>query len=253
MNDAIVSSFRLATAFNNRNNEPNKVVISLCFSENGDHLLSSYTNNTLELFDCNEGIQLNRIATMKYGSGLIQYTHKPNTIIATSTRHDFAIRSLNIETKAYLSYFPGHSQEVISLCVNASAHDEFFVSSSMDGSVRLWDTRTSCPEGMLNFIGQHPVVALDPKGMMIAVGVDSTFVEMYDVRSLDNGPFVSFKINKENNCDWTGLKFSNNGKIISINTNNRMVRIIDSYDVHIIKSFRSKQIFFYNPISGVFQ
>lgn len=43
------------------------------------------------------------------------------------------------------------------------------------------------------------------------------------------GPFVTFKLTQEKECDWTGLKFSKDGKTILISTNGSIIRLIDAF------------------------
>ncbi len=42
------------------------------------------------------------------------------------------------------------------------------------------------------------------------------------------GPFATFKLQQDKDCDWTGLKFSPDGKLILISTNGQVVRLIDA-------------------------
>lgn len=52
-----------------------------------------------------------------------------------------------------------------------------------------------------------PVCAFDPEGLVFSVGVQSEQVKLYDLRSFDRGPFITFKLPQEKQCEWTGLKF----------------------------------------------
>lgn len=75
----------------------------------------------------------------------------------------------------------------------------------------------------------RPVSAFDPEGLIFAAGVNSESIKLYDLRSFDKGPFVTFLLNQEKECDWTGLKFSKDGKTILISTNGSIVRLIDAF------------------------
>ena len=50
--------------------------------------------------------------------------------------------------------------------------------------------------------------------LIFAAGVNSESIKLYDLRSFDKEPFVTFKLNQQMDCDWLGLKFSRNGKTI---------------------------------------
>lgn len=52
------------------------------------------------------------------------------------------------------------------------------------------------------------------------------------------GPFTTFKVENEAKEDWTGLKFSPDGKMIMITTNGSSVTLIDSFKgtlVHVLR------------------
>jgi len=75
----------------------------------------------------------------------------------------------------------------------------------------------------------RPIAAYDPEGLIFAAGVNSESIKLYDLRSFDKGPFVTFKLNQEKECDWTGLKFSRDGKTILISTNGSVIRLVDAF------------------------
>ena len=49
------------------------------------------------------------------------------------------------------------------------------------------------------------VCAFDPEGLVFSVGVQSEHVKLYDLRGFDKGPFVTFKLPQEKQCEWTGM------------------------------------------------
>ena len=54
------------------------------------------------------------------------------------------------------------------------------------------------------------------------------------------GPFSNFKISKDirdQAIEWTGLKFSPDGKTILVSTNGSMIKLIDAFDGHVIHTF----------------
>ena len=113
----------------------------------------------------------------------------------------------------------------------------------------------------------RPVAAFDPEGLIFAAGINSESVKLYDLRSFDKGPFSSFKFSGKDHLDlrlafrvkrhlkkgriryalvmshlillflrpadkdveWTGLKFSPDGKSILVSTNGSLIRLIDAF------------------------
>ena len=69
---------------------------------------------------------------------------------------------------------------------------------------------------------------------MCSVGLNSSSVKLYDLRSFDKGPFVTFPVEKSREelaagSEWTGLKFSPDGRSILIQSNSPHLRLLDSY------------------------
>lgn len=96
----------------------------------------------------------------------------------------------------------------------------------------------------------RPVAAFDPEGLIFAAGVNSESIKLYDLRSFDKGPFVTFLLNQEKECDWTGLKFSKDGKTILISTNGSMIRLIDAFHGTPLQTFTGESSFFFSSTSS---
>ncbi len=107
--------------------------------------------------------------------------------------------------------------------------DDTFISAALDNSVRLWDLRQPHCTGIMQVPGK-PVAAFDPEGLVFSVGVASEFVKLYDLRSYDKGPFATFRLPRENTCEWTSLNFSPNGKLLLLGTNGNVMRLIDAFE-----------------------
>ena len=177
------------------------------------------------------------------------------------------IRYLNVGENKYISYFRGHSKRVVTLCMSPT--DDSFLSGSLDKTIRLWDLRSANCQGLMHLAGR-PVAAFDPEGLIFAAGINSESVKLYDLRSFDKGPFSSFKfsgkifqncfnlnffifikiaqftaffnvllciISADKDIEWTGLKFSPDGKTILISTNGSLIRLIDSFSGDTLQTF----------------
>lgn len=51
------------------------------------------------------------------------------------------------------------------------------------------------------------------------------------------GPFATFKLQYDRTCEWTGIKFSNDGKLILLSTNGAALRILDAFKGVVLHSF----------------
>lgn len=88
-------------------------------------------------------------------------------------------RYLSLHDNKYIRYFTGHTKKVVSLCV--SPIEDMFVSGSLDKSLRLWDLRSPNCQGYINVMGR-PVAAFDPEGLVLAAGINSETLKLFDVR-----------------------------------------------------------------------
>jgi len=110
------------------------------------------------------------------------------------------------------------------------------------------------------------VAAFDPEGLIFAAGINSELLKLYDLRSFDKGPFSSFKVGSKLYCvllsfsslnhvdfpnvadsgsDWTGLKFSPDGKMILVSTNGDHHKILDSFSgqlIHNLSGFTNPKV-----------
>ena len=59
----------------------------------------------------------------------------------------------------------------------------------------------------------------------------------HDIFCLFQGPFTTFKLPQDKDCDWTGIKFSPDGKLIVISTNGSVVRLIDAFQGTPLQNF----------------
>lgn len=196
------------------------------FSSDGKYLVSCENDARIGVYDCDKGSFLYSVNTIKYGAGLINFNPKQNSVIYTSTKVNDELRQLSLDDKNYKRFFAGHTNRVISLSMSPVGNS--FLSGSMDHTVRLWDLNSSHSQAVLRSTG--PTIAThDPEGIIFAAGVDSETVKLYDLRSFEKGPFSSFKLNRQGDCEWTGMKFSADGKTILISTNGHWTRLIDAY------------------------
>jgi len=238
--DNVIRSMRVGKVF--RDNQDN--INHMHFSGDGASLISSSDDDQIVIYDCERGTQKRTLNSRKYGVDLIHFTQNKSNVVHASTKENDIIRYLNVSENKYIQYFRGHNKRVVTLCMNPT--DDSFLSGSLDKSIRLWDIRSQYCQGFMNLAGR-PVAAFDPEGLIFAVGINSESVKLYDLRSFDKGPFSSFKFpSVERDVEWTGLKFSPDGKTILVSTNGSMIKLIDAFSGSCLQTFtghiNSKQI-----------
>ena len=221
----VLRTFTVAKVF--RDNEDK--VNSMSFSPSGDTLISSSDDDSMVVYDCQEGVAKRTLNSKKYGCDLIQFTHAANAVIHSSNKVDDQIRYLSLHDNKYLRYYGGHTKRVVAL--QMSPIDDTFISGALDKTIRLWDLRSPTCQGLMHMTGR-PVAAFDPEGLIFAAGIDSSVVKLYDLRSFDKGPFATFRDPKRQaplTGDFQVLKFSPDGKQIGISTTAGHVFLLDAY------------------------
>uniref|UniRef100_A0A672NYE8 Twinfilin-2-like n=1 Tax=Sinocyclocheilus grahami TaxID=75366 RepID=A0A672NYE8_SINGR len=214
LTDNVLRSFRVAKVFRENSDKIN----CFDFSSNGETVISSSDDDSIVLYDCQEGKPKRTLYSKKYGVDLIRYTHAANTVVYSSNKIDDTIRYLSLHDNKYIRYFPGHSKRVVALSM--SPVDDTFISGSLDKTIRLWDLRSPNCQGLMHLQGKPVLVIF--------------------------GPFATFKLQYERTCEWTGLKFSNDGKLILVSTNGGTLRVLDAFKGAVLHSFGG-----YNNSKGV--
>lgn len=186
------------------------------------------------MYDCDTARLKNKVPSRKYGADLVHFTPDGKNVIYASTKVDDAIRFLSFERNQFVRYFPGHTKKVISLCV--SPQGKSFITGSMDQTLRFWDPNQEKCQAVMRSAG-NPIAAYDPEGVLFAVGINSEAVKLYDIREFSSGPFKTFVLKREYDCEWTALKFSADGKRMLISTNGQVTRLIDAYEGKLLKTF----------------
>ncbi|XP_067361342.1 twinfilin-1-like isoform X3 [Channa argus] len=238
--DSVLRSFRVARTYRENSQKVNCVD----FSPNGENAISSSDDDCIVLYDIREGKPKRTLFSKKYGADLIRYTQgDTQTVVYSSNKLDDTIRYLSLTDNKYIRYFPGHTARVIALSM--SPVDNMFISGSLDKTIRIWDLRAPNCQGLTNPLGK-PVCSFDPDGLIFAAGVESQAIKLYDLRAFDKGPFASFETRFSRVCDWTGLKFSNDGKQILISTNGGMIRVLNAFDGSVLHTFSG-----YNNSRGI--
>jgi WD40 repeat protein len=74
-----------------------------------------------------------------------------------------------------------------------SPKSDAFLTASEDRTCRLWDLRSAACTGVMR-TGAAPATAWDHQGLVFGVVTDDGIVKMFDAKSYDQGPFVTFTL-----------------------------------------------------------
>lgn len=227
--EPVMKSLRVAKV----HREHAKKITTIDYSPDGNYLISCGEDDQIVVYDCQKATQARTIFSHKYGVDTVHFVQGALTAIHSSTKVDDIIRHLDLKHNSYIRYFPGHTKKVVSLSV--SPDRQSFLSSSLDKTLRLWDVRSYC-RGVMGVNGP-PIAAFDPTGSVFAAAINSECIKLYDQKMFEKGPFASFKQFEERGYEWTGLKFSPDGKTIMICTNNSKIRLFDAFNGKLLHTF----------------
>jgi len=211
---ATVTSFKPARTL--ANHAQNSHITSLDFSDNGQWLLSSGSDESMQLYDCRSAEHKKSVFSKKYGCHLARFTHRSTNCVYASTKDDDSLRYLSLHDNQFVRYFRGHKNKVISLEV--SPVDDTLISSAMDRTVRIWDLRSPNARGVISMPTPGNFVSIDAMGLVFAVASqDKKTVALYDVRNFDKQPFLSFSCHNIGG-NWQKVEFSNNSKYVTVSS-----------------------------------
>lgn len=233
----------------------NDPLTSITFTPSGSHFITTSPSSTLHLFDQQRPIQT--INSKKYGCTAATFTQRgsegsiPQSCIIASTipiDNDViksnAIRSLDIKTNSFLRYFNGHISQVISMETTPWS-SEGFISSSIDGQIRLWDNRINKSVAMANISNYGEILVMpDPTGLVIAIWYNfNNKLIISSVGDFPEGLIGELTINSLNKNEFVcGLKFTIDGKVLLDLTSGEII-VIDTLKMEIIGRLIGRKIF----------
>jgi COMPASS component SWD2 len=226
----LLNEFSTGRLFHDNTNRIN----SIDFRSAGDYLVTASDDESIHLYAVESGTLKKTIFSKRYGCDNIRFTHHPAAIICSSNNDwDYSLRYLSLHDNRYLRYYKGHRAKVLNLAM--SPIDDSFLSAALDQSVRLWDLRTNIAQGLIRINGR-PAVSFDPQGLIFAVAAGDNTVKLYDKRSYDKGPFATFIVpfdgsasTSSTSYQWSGLKFSPDGKYMLLSSLQGKLILLDAF------------------------
>ncbi|KAH7726189.1 hypothetical protein AAVH_05988 [Aphelenchoides avenae] len=228
MDDTTASSMVGAKCFEDNTDKINNIV----FSSDGTLMATSSKDDSIRIYKCAHGTKAGSVSSNKYGADLVHFDQSKENVLHASSKRDETVRYLSLNGNKYIRYFMGHTKKVVTLAM--APQDDIFLTGSMDKSVRLWDLRVNNCQGIMQVPSTRPIAAFDPQGLVFAAAVNTELVKLYDLRSYDKGPFATFKVDAERDGEWTGMRFSPNGKSILLMTDRDYMLVIDAFNGSVI-------------------
>lgn len=245
---------------------------SLSYHESGSHLfIASEKDSVLRIVDCLKGggAPTDRPPMLKLqreGIRTVQATHHGHCVLFSPGINDGVPKKnnicyLSVHDNKILRDFEGHSGVVNS--ISMSPVDDTFLSSSIDGTVRLWDcgkSGKSVGELKLPEAVEAPLAAFDSTGLVFGVSAamangEGYHINLFDARNYSVGPFAEMKTTRHDieqkmrlsgstperafalsKAEWTSMEFDKSGKKILIGAGGFCLSI-DGYEGTVLHSF----------------
>ncbi|GME99153.1 unnamed protein product [Ambrosiozyma monospora] len=267
LNIELLSTFQPIKHY--KKHKEGSLVTSIQYDNTGHYLLSSGTDESIQLYDTTKPRHLKSTYSKKYGVHLAQFANTGHSAcLYASTKENDTLRLLSLTDNVFIRYFKGHTGQVLSLCnASSSVLANGFYSSGLDGTVRVWDVRssncasilgnssslsngTSATSGSTSDTivdskngepgwGLGCLCCVDPSNSVIAVFQMGTCdLKLYDLSMFPNG-----LIKTKNLKDQLGgskkcvskIQFTNDNKYILINVKDSQGHlVVDSYKLKVV-------------------
>ena len=221
----------------------------LDFHESEPILVSTSDDDSIHVYNTETGQRTKTLYSKKYGCSGVRFTHSSEAILyaskpkggsgdekkaADALVNDHAVRYHCIHDNTYLRYFRGHTDQVVDISV--SPRTDQFLTSSVDGTTRMWDLRSPSCAAIIKIPTGVPRAQFDHQDLIFAATASVNEVVLYDVRNYEQGPFVSFTVDpvlsKSGDLPTYGvstMKFSMDGESILVMCGG-VIHVIDAFN-----------------------
>ncbi|KAL7742216.1 hypothetical protein ACLKA6_005481 [Drosophila palustris] len=207
---------------------------SISFSQDGQRLAVCDHQNMI-IYSCTALTQVCQVLMHQYHPESVCFTPQTDQLLHSSTRMDFAIRCLDLESRQHVRLFSGHTDKVRCLSFQPGSENNF-MSAGRDNKVLMWDLRTS---GYTKQLGkmESPLIAYDPAGLVFATSSRTERIEIFDVRMLSEKPCQKFNYMLNTLANWTQLQFAPDGKTILLATDYSWCFSVDAFNGGFCQAF----------------
>lgn len=234
--------------------------------------MASEKDSVLRIVDCLKGgaptDRPHMLKLQREGIHTVRATHHGHCVLVCPGFNDGVPKKnnayyLSIHHNKILRDFEGHSGVING--ISMSPVDDTFLSSSIDGTVRLWDCGKSG-----NSLGElklpdnaegSPLAAFDSTGLVFGVsasmaGGEGYHIHLFDARNYTAGPFSEMTVTRQDieskirrggstperayalsKAEWTSIEFNKSGKQILIGANGGVALSVDGYEGTVLHSF----------------
>jgi WD40 repeat protein len=146
----------------------------------GFFLFRSSKDNTIKLWDIDDGRELGTISG--HMSGVNSVAFSPDGHLILSGSRDNTLRLWERGTYKQVQKFEGHTNSIVSVVFSPDGHSA--ISGSADNTVKIWDTRTGrCLRTFSGHSSSVTCVAVSPDGKIVISGGRDKVVRVWELDS----------------------------------------------------------------------
>ncbi|EDV57485.1 WD repeat-containing protein 82 [Drosophila erecta] len=229
LNDDAMRQFRVAKVCQ----ETDEHKLAIEFSSDGLRLLLC-DQSALSIFSSTRQEELCQVHMHHYLPDVACFTQQDTRVLHSTSKHDYAIRCLDLTTRLYVRVFGGHAKSVHRLA-SQPGNENVFISAGRDDHIYMWDFRTSTDTHCIK--KRRPLCAFDPAGLVLATSTGTECIEIHDVRMLGEEPCQKFVYQVNDRANWTQLQFAPNGKTLLLSTDHSWCFSVSAFDGTYRQSF----------------
>ncbi|XP_043662453.1 WD repeat-containing protein 82 [Drosophila teissieri] len=230
LNDDAMRQFRVAKVFQ----ETDEHKRSMEFSADGLRLLLC-DHSALSIFSSTRQVELCQVHMHHYLPDVACFAQQDTRVLHSTSKHDYSIRCLDLNTRLCVRVFGGHAKSVHGLA-SQPGNENVFISAGRDDQVYMWDFRSSTHTHRIKKL-RRPLCAFDPAGLVLATSTGTEGIEIHDVRMLGGQPCQKFAYQVNDKANWTQLQFAPNGKSLLLSTDHSWCFSVSAFDGTYQQSF----------------
>jgi COMPASS component SWD2 len=119
-----------------------------------------------------------------------------------------------------------------------SPKSDAFLTTSQDGSARLWDVRTNVCSGALRCTTANPVAAFDHQGLVFAVVTSDGVTKLFDARQYEQGPFDTYVFD----AGVPAVRMPASASSVSFSLDGKQLLVCAGGHLHVMDAFNGQRL-----------